>query len=179
MYCPHCGNQIANNAKFCTICGATMNDNGNAQQNNYQQQPNYQQPYGGYGQPNGYTAPGGYKVPIKKRSIALAIILSVVTCGIYGIYWFVCLVNDLNAASGRNGDTSGGMVFLLSLVTCSIYMWVWMYKAGEKVNVVKQRNGYPSDSNSGIIYLLLSLFGLSIVAECLIQSELNNVATIE
>lgn len=37
MYCPHCGNQIADNAKFCTICGATMNDNGNAQQPNYQQ----------------------------------------------------------------------------------------------------------------------------------------------
>lgn len=97
MYCPHCGNQIADNSKFCTICGAALNvAAGNAAppppQGGYQQQ-NYQQ--------QSYTTPGGYRVPIKKRNIAVAIILSIVTCGIYGIYWFICLVNELNTASGR------------------------------------------------------------------------------
>lgn len=171
MYCPHCGNQISDSARFCPTCGAAVNNNGNAQQTGYQQQSSYQQ--------NGCAAPGGYRVPIKKRNIALAIVFSVITCGIYGIYWFICLVNDLNAASGNDGDTSGGMVFLLSIITCSIYMWYWMYKAGEKVNAVRQRNGYPTDSSNSIVYLLVSLFGFSIIADCLIQSELNNVATIE
>lgn len=115
--------------------------------------------------------------PIRKRSIVTCILLSIVTCGIYGIYWTVCLVNDLNTASGTPQDTSGGVVFLLSLVTCGIYMYYWMYKAGEKVSVIQRRQGRMNSENNGLLYLLLSIFGLSIVSYCLIQSELNQVAS--
>ena len=74
-------------------------------------------------------------------------------------------------------DTSGGMVFLLSIITCGIYMLYWMYKAGEKVQAAQAKRGLPYDSNSGILYLILSLFGFSIVSYCLIQNELNKMAT--
>ena len=33
---------------------------------------------------------------VKQRDLALAIILTIVTCGIYGIYWNICLVNEVN-----------------------------------------------------------------------------------
>lgn len=36
----------------------------------------------------------------KKRNIAVAILLSFLTCGLYAIYWEICLVNDLKKASG-------------------------------------------------------------------------------
>ena len=122
---------------------------------------------------------GAYRAPIKKRNIALCIIFSIITFGIYGIYWQICIVNDLNTASGRTQDTSGGVVFLLSLVTCSIYGLYWLYTAGNKVNIIKQRNGMVADGNNGLIYLLLALFSAGIISYCLIQSELNNVATLE
>lgn len=123
------------------------------------------------------TTPTATHPPIRKRSIVTCILLSIVTCGIYGIYWTVCLVNDLNTASGTPQDTSGGVVFLLSLVTCGIYMYYWMYKAGEKVSVIQRRQGRMNSENNGLLYLLLSIFGLSIVSYCLIQSELNQVAS--
>lgn len=85
------------------------------------------------------------------------------------------MVDDLNTASGQN-DTSGGIVFLLSIVTCGIYMLYWYYKAGSKVAVIRSRQGLPPNDSNGILYLLLSIFGLQIVSMCLIQSELNNVA---
>lgn len=31
---------------------------------------------------------------IQSRSIPLCIILSIITCGIYGLYWLVCLANE-------------------------------------------------------------------------------------
>lgn len=34
------------------------------------------------------------------RSIGLSIVLTIITCGIYGIYWFITLTNDSNVASG-------------------------------------------------------------------------------
>ncbi len=111
---------------------------------------------------------------IQKRNIAVCIILSIVTCGIYGIYWFICLNNDTNTASNTFG-TSGGVAFLLTLVTCGIYGIYWAYKQGEKIDVAKRNRGISS-SNSGILYLILSLFGFSIIAWALMQNELNQLA---
>lgn len=31
---------------------------------------------------------------MRERNIAVAIILTIVTCGIYGIYWFIVLTDD-------------------------------------------------------------------------------------
>ena len=42
-----------------------------------------------------------------------------------------------------------------------------------------QNNGMVADGNNGLIYLLLALFSAGIISYCLIQSELNNVATLE
>ncbi len=112
---------------------------------------------------------------IQSRSIPLCIILSIITCGIYGLYWLVCLANDVNTASGRTQEPSGGMVLLLTIVTCNIYGLFWMYKAGEKIDSARVARGMPSQNN-GLIYLLLSLFGLSIVSYALMQNELNQFA---
>lgn len=111
---------------------------------------------------------------IEKRNIAVCIILSIVTCGIYGIYWFIKLNDDTNTAS-RTYGTSGGMAFLFTLITCGIYGIYWAYKQGEKIDAAKNSRGIPS-SNSGILYLILSIFGLSIVVWALMQSELNQMA---
>jgi len=115
---------------------------------------------------------------ITERNIALCIVLSIVTCGIYFLYWEICVVNDLNTAANTPDDTSGGMVVVLTLVTFGIYGLYWMYKAGQKVNSAQQIYGLPSDSNSGILYLILMIFGLGIVSWALIQNELNKIATL-
>lgn len=36
---------------------------------------------------------------MKNRNIALCIIFSIITFGIYGIYWFICLTNEMNMAT--------------------------------------------------------------------------------
>ena len=84
---------------------------------------------------------------MKQRSIPVCIILSIVTCGIYGIYWFIQLTNESNYLCNRQGYASGGVAFLLTLVTCDIYGIYWAYKMGEKIDLAKQDRGWPS-SNS-------------------------------
>ena len=109
-----------------------------------------------------------------QRNIVVSIILSIVTCGIYGIIWMIKLNDELNALANKQGATSGGMVFLLTLVTCGIYGFFWYYKMGENVEAIKANNGMPAGS-SPIIYLVLGLCGLGIVNYCLMQDTINKV----
>lgn len=98
---------------------------------------------------------------IKQRNIALCIVFSIITFGIYALYWFVCLTNDANQESGQTDATSGGVALLLTIVTCNIYGWFWAYKMGEKIDAIKTKNG-QSAGNSSILFLLLQLCGLGI-----------------
>jgi len=114
-------------------------------------------------------------IMVLKRNIGLAIVLSIVTCGIYSLYWLVCMANDLNSATGEQ-DTSGGLVLVFTIITCGIYGWYWMYKAGEKIRKAQTERNFSYISDSGVVYIILSVVGLSIVAYALIQSELNKIA---
>lgn len=109
---------------------------------------------------------------VKERNIVVSIVLSIITCGIYGLYWLCTMTDDANTVSGETNDTSGGMVILFSLITCGIYTYYWNYKMGKKLYVAQQTKGIQSSDNS-VLYLILSIFGLSIINYCLIQSDLN------
>ena len=111
---------------------------------------------------------------VQQRSIAVAIILTIITCGIYGLYWFVCLTDEANQLT-KGDDTSGGMALIFTLITCGLYGYYWSYKMGEKVDELKNQRGLSS-SSTGILYLILSLFGFQIVAYALIQDEINKNA---
>ena len=143
-FCPNCGNAVAPEAVFCVHCGVSL-ERSNSSNNN-----------------------GGSTSGIQKRDIVKAIILSIVTCGIYGIIWFIALTNDMNKASGKANDTNGGTAFLLSIVTCGIYQYYWAYKLGEKRDIVANEKG-----SSNILYLVLTFFSLGIVVYCLAQDTLN------
>lgn len=173
MFCKNCGAQNPEGTKFCSNCGASLQEPAgpSAPQQPYQQQTYQQPPYQQPAQPP-YQPPAQPPLrPVQGRSLAVCIILTIVTCGIYGLYWLYMLQEDMNALTGRQ-DMSGGMVILLSIVTCGIYSYIWAWQMGEKVDSIKTARGIPS-SNSGIVYLLLSIFGLGIVTYSLIQNEIN------
>ena len=90
---------------------------------------------------------------LQQRNVALCIVLSVVTCGIYALYWFVCLTDDTNTAAGVEG-TSGLLALVLTLITCGIYGFYWAYKRGELLDKAKMNRGLPA-SNGGVLYLIL------------------------
>lgn len=177
MICPKCGSNNPNGTAFCASCGTPLSNdaapNSNPQPNS-QQNPQYN------GVPPQSPVPpvfngNPYGGPIEQRNIALCIILSIVTCGIYGWYWIYKLTEDVNKLTGDPNATSGGMVILLSIITCNIYMWYWLYKQGDAIDQVKASRGLPS-GNSGILYLILAIFGLGIVSYALMQNELNQLA---
>ena len=147
MNCNKCGASLGANARFCAQCGSPV--------------------------PQGEVH---YDCGLQKRDIATCIILSIVTFGIYGIYWFVKMVDEVNRVSNDQSAFSGGVTWLLSFVTCGIYGWYWYYQAGKKMNYAKQVRNIPAEGNIEILYLVLAVFRMGIVAKCLIQNDLNSMA---
>ena len=111
---------------------------------------------------------------LQRREIAVSIILTIITCGIYGIYWFIKLNDEINYLAGDNMATTGGMAFLFSILSCGIYMFYWMFKMGEKLDTIYMNKGCPPQSR-GVLYLILSIFGLGIVSYALMQDSVNKI----
>ena len=155
-YCPSCGAQVPENNAFCPNCGAQIPSQGASQQTSQQTG----QQYAG-------------AVQIENVNIVTALILTIVTCGIYGIIWFIKIVDNVNAlCNDSDSKNSGGMVFLLTLVTCGIYGIIWFYNAGKRMELAGRNRGVQISDNS-VVYLILELVGLGIVNYCLLQSDLN------
>ncbi len=71
--------------------------------------------------PNGYPYPE-YQA---KRSIVAGILLTLVTFGIYGLYWQYKQMATLNAWLERN-EYSFWLWFFLSIITCGIFgIYYW------------------------------------------------------
>lgn len=99
--------------------------------------------------------------PLKQdRNFWMYLLLSIVTCGIYSIYWWYVFVNDLNTLGQGDGEESPNyiVVILLSIVTCGIYNYFWYYKQGNRMQKIGQRNGVQIDEN-GTSLLLWFLLG--------------------
>ena len=149
-YCPNCGKELKEETSFCPNCGSALKENSKQVKAN--------------------------KPHIEKRDIVTCIILSIVTCGIYGIIWLVNLVNDINTVcQDDKSNQSAGTIILLIIITCGIYGIIYFYQAGSRMAEAGKKYGINIADNS-TVYLLLSIFGLQIVTYCLIQSDLHKLA---
>ena len=109
-----------------------------------------------------------------KRNIVLSVILSIVTFGIYSIYWFIVLTNEINRESWRDKDLSGGVSFILTLITFGLFGLYWAFKMGEKVDVLGSRYKPNAGDGTKVLYLIIELLGFNLVNLILCQYELNN-----
>lgn len=115
---------------------------------------------------------------VKEKSIGLCVVLSLVTCGIYSIYWLYTIAHDLNDLCESQNQEKGaepGLVVVLSIVTCGIYLLYYLWKAGKMISSLTRSNGHhPSDDS--IVLMVLSILQLSLVSFCILQSHINDFA---
>lgn len=110
-----------------------------------------------------------------RHDIALGIILSIFTCGLYNIYWNYKQFQAMNILLGRE-EYNFWMWLVLSIVTCMIFHVYYEYKMGSDLHAWMASHGYYVNPNLAPIGLVLSFFGLTIVADAIYQHELNRLA---
>ena len=115
---------------------------------------------------------------MKERNIGLAIFFTIITCGLYGLYWIVVLNDEAKSYSEDATMVSGGLALLLTIVTCGIYGIYWAYKMGKAIEMAQSKNGLTATDNS-VLYLILEIFGFGIIAYALMQNDINAITRLK
>ena len=109
-----------------------------------------------------------------KRSIVVGILLTIFTCGIYGIYWQYKQMEILNAWLGRR-DFSFWLWFFLTFLTCGIFGLYYEYKMACGINEIQTKKGMYVDQNLPILCVLLAVFGVGIASIAIQQFQINKL----
>lgn len=109
-----------------------------------------------------------------RRSILAGVILTIITCGIYGLYWQYKQMDTLNVWLGRN-DYSFWLWLILSFLTCGIFGIYYEYKMACGINEIQNNNDILPDHNLPIICVLLAIFGVGIASLAIQQYQINRL----
>ena len=104
-------------------------------------------------------------------SVGTSVILTIITCGIYGLVWQYKQMKVLNSWLNRK-EYSFGKWLLLSIITCGIYGVYNEYKMARGIIEVQQQNKLLVN-DVATICLIMTLIGLGIVSMAIQQSEIN------
>ena len=98
---------------------------------------------------------------MKKKKLLLVLLLSIITLGLYNIYWFITLTDDSNKMKPLAATAKGVVALLYCIITLGIYQLYWMYKLGDKVE------------NSGVMYLIIDILCFGLIMYFVAQSKIN------
>jgi len=105
------------------------------------------------------------------RSPVSIVVFSILSCGIYFVWWIYTFSTELKSFLNNN-EINPGMETFLSLI-CFPYLVYWFYKAGKYVNSVRRKSGLNIDEDASLLPVILAVFGLAVVSAAVLQSTIN------
>lgn len=96
-----------------------------------------------------------------ERSLVKWIIFSIITCGIYDLFFIYALARDINEMCAEDGKETAGLLklILLSLVTCGIYGIYWYYSLGNRIQANANEQYDLNFTENGTTILLWMIIG--------------------
>jgi hypothetical protein len=122
--------------------------------------------------------------PIEQRSPALVLVLSIFTCGLYLLYWYAKMYEELELLTGEPPTHTGYWLDLLFvIVTCGLY-GVWVdYKLSERMRDYEASLGTPHPRDTTTLAVVLDVtayitgFVTNFVSSAIHQDQFNKLLT--
>lgn len=107
-------------------------------------------------------------------SVALYLILTIVTLGLFNLYWNYRQMQACNELLERS-EFSWLLWILLCVVTFGLYHFYYQYKMGDAINEIQDRYDLPFTEGLPILSVVAAVIGFGVVADCIHQHELNKI----
>jgi hypothetical protein len=115
--------------------------------------------------------------PIRPKiyiNIPLYLILTILTCGIFNLYWNYRQMEVCNAVLKRR-EFSFWVWLLLTILTCGIYHIFYQYKMGAAIVEIQRLLNREIFDILPLISVLVTITGFSIIVDCIHQHEINKI----
>lgn len=109
-----------------------------------------------------------------RRSVLMDMLLTLVTCGIYGLYWQYRLMKGLNALLGEQKHNFLKWL-LLTTITCGIWHIYVLFVMSQDMNNLQGEHSIPPTRDLPVISLILSIVGFPIAVEAILQHLMNEI----
>lgn len=100
------------------------------------------------------------------RNFGTYLLFSIITCGIYSLFFFYYLIEDLNTVCEPMENPTDSqkspnyiLVLIFGILTCGIYTLFWLYKQGNRIQNTGRKYGLEINEN-GTTLLLWPLLGI-------------------
>ena len=99
-----------------------------------------------------------------ERSLLKWILFSIITLGIYDLFFIYALARDINEMCKEDGKNTAGLLklILLTIVTCGIYGIYWYYALGNRIQANANEQFNLNVTESGTTILLWMIVGSAI-----------------
>lgn len=156
--CPNCGAQNARGALFCAACGRSIGaPYGDVSRGRVEEVPDQ----------NVQTGPF-------TSNIALDIILSIITCGIYWFFWQARQMRALNHLL-QEKKYNFLLWFVLTIITCFLFHIYYEYYMAQGVVEAQKKYGKALSNDLPVLSIILAILGLHIITDAIQQNEINKL----
>jgi hypothetical protein len=124
--------------------------------------------------PSGVPPPAQPITPKSSINIPLYLILTILTCGIFNLYWNYRQMEVCNAVLKRR-EFSFWVWLLLTILTCGIYHIFYQYKMGAAIVEIQRLLNREIFDKLPLISVLVTITGFSIIVDCIHQHEINKI----
>jgi hypothetical protein len=107
-------------------------------------------------------------------NIPVYLILTLITCGLFNLYWNYRQMEACNYLLKRS-EFNFVHWLLFSILTCGIYHIYYQYKMGAAIVEIQKNADRLLFDSLPILSCLVTVFGLSIVVDCIHQHEINKI----
>lgn len=121
---------------------------------------------------------------IEQRPPATVILLSIVTCGFYLIYWYARIYEELQQLSGKTPTGNPYILdFLLVLLTCGLWGIYVDYQISMTLNELQKQKGMMVNDTSMLVVVLdvsayLTMYFTGFVSSAIQQDQLNKITAL-
>jgi hypothetical protein len=108
-------------------------------------------------------------------SIPVFLILTLVTVGVFNLYWNYRQMQACNSMLGRK-EFSFARWILFCLLTFFLYHLYYQYRMGVAIVEIQRMRDEPVFEELPVVSLVAAVLGVGIAADCIHQFEINKLA---